>query len=260
MDFSSLQGKPFRRYRAVELWSEGEDMSLSNPQDSQPNPATRWFDWNGEHGEVTFYDKAAKKNITVPQPFTFIVLDELSSVRGWHDLSQSGIYSNEIRDTRSEIMTVKAFKGGILAEGIYRDIRDRISAAGGHYSANCYLAFKTEDGSMAIGVIRFKGAALAAWMEFKKQNRKEFYEKAITINGFTEGKKGRIVFRVPKFSITTISPATLSICVDLDKELQAFLKGYLARNKHDQAEAISTEEPPPERFSVPEIEDSEIPF
>lgn len=29
MDFSSLQGKPFRRYRAVELWSEGEDMSLT---------------------------------------------------------------------------------------------------------------------------------------------------------------------------------------------------------------------------------------
>ena len=217
-------------------------MSLSNPHDSQPNPSKRWFEWNGERGEILYYDKEQKQNVVVPQPFTFIVLDELSSVRGWHDLSSSGIYSNEVKDTRQEILTVKAFKGGTLAEGIYRDIKDRVNAAGGHYSANCYLAFKGDNG-MAIAAIRFKGAALAAWMEFKKQNKKEFYEKAITLNGFTEGKKGRIVYRVPKFSLTPISAATMSICVDLDKELQTFLSAYLSRNKHDQAEAAPNREP-----------------
>lgn len=219
-------------------------MSLSNPHESQPNPAKRWFEWNGERGEVLYYDKAAKKNVVVAQPFTFIVLDELSSVRGWHDSSQSGIYSNEVKDTRTEILTVKAFKGGTLAEGIYRDIKDRVNSVGGHYSANCYLAFKDGDG-LAIGAMRFKGAALASWMEFKKANKKEFYEKAVTINGFTEGKKGRITYRMPKFAITPISAATMSTCVDLDKELQAFLSSYLSRNKHDQAEA--TQQPAPRR-------------
>lgn len=213
-------------------------MSLSNPQDKQPNPATRWFDWTGEHGEIRYYDKTQEKNITVPQPFAFVVLDELSSVRGLHDPSQSGIYSNEVKDTRTEIMTVKAFKGGVIAEGIYRDIKDRVTAAGGHYSANCYVAFRGDVG-MSIGAIRFKGAALAAWMEFKKQSRKEFYEKAIVIDGFTEGKKGRIVYRVPKFSMVSTTPATMSICIDLDKELQAYLSAYLSHNKHDQAEATA---------------------
>ncbi len=217
-------------------------MSLSKPQDGQPNPAKRWFEWNGERGEILYYDKEEKKNIVVAQPFTFIVLDELSSVRGWHDPSSSGIYSNEVKDTRQEILTVKAFKGGVLAEGIYRDIKDRVNSVGGHYSANCYVAFKGDSG-MAIGAFRFKGAALASWMEFKKANKKEFYEKAITLNGFTEGKKGRIVYRVPKFALTTISAATLSICVDLDKELQEFLSAYLSRNKHDQAEATSPKQP-----------------
>lgn len=234
-------------------------MSLSNPNDKVPNPARRWFEWNGERGEISYYDKDQKKSIVVAQPFTFIVLDELASVRGWHDPSQSGIYSNEVKDTRTEVMTVKAFKGGTLAEGIYRDIKDRVNAAGGSYNANVYLAFKDEKTEMVIGAMRLKGAALASWMEFKKQNRKEFYEKAVVINGFTEGKKGRITFRMPKFSMTSISSATLSICVDLDKELQTYLYSYLSRNKHDQAEAAAPYEPT-ERFSVPEIEDSEIPF
>ncbi len=211
-------------------------MSLSNPQDSNPNPSKRWFEWNGERGEILYYDKEKKQNIVVLQPFTFIVLDELSSVRGWHDPSQSGIYSNEVKDTRTEILTVKAFKGGVIAEGIYRDIKDRVNAAGGHYSANVYLAFKDEKTEMVIGAMRFKGAALASWMEFKKEN-KEFYEKAVVIDGFTEGKKGRIVYRMPKFSFATISSATMSICMDLDKELQNFLRSYLSRNKHDQAES-----------------------
>ena len=240
-------------------------MSLSNPQDSNPNPSKRWFEWNGERGEILYYDKEKKQNIVVPQPFTFIVLDELSSVRGWHDPSQSGIYSNEVKDTRTEILTVKAFKGGVIAEGIYRDIKDRVNAAGGHYSANCYLAFKDEKTEMVIGAMRFKGAALASWMEFKKENKKEFYEKAVVINGFTEGKKGRIVYRMPKFSFATISSATMSICVDLDKELQTFLRSYLSRNKRDQAEAINDEaedyrRPADDTSFNPEITNDDIPW
>lgn len=216
-------------------------MSLSNPHENgQPNPSTRWFEWNGEKGAISYYDKEAKLTMDVALPFTFILLDELAGIRGWHDPSQSGIYSNEVKDTRQDALIVKAFKGGTLAEGVYRDIKDRVNSLGGSFTTNCYLAYKNEASQLTIGAIRFKGAALAAWMEFRKQHRSDFYTKAVKVDGFTEGKKGRIVFRVPKFTMVDISPDSIAAAVELDKKLQEFLKGYLSRNKKDQTEAVAT--------------------
>jgi hypothetical protein len=211
-------------------------VSRSNPSEHLSNPSTRWFEWNGEKGLVRYYDKDAKENVDVPLPFTFILLDELASVRGWHDPSSSGIYSNEVRDTTQELMVVKSFKGGAIAEGKYRDIKDRVNAAGGDYNANCYLAFKQGDGSYAIGSIRFKGAALGAWMEFRKANRNAIYKGAIRISSYTEGKTGKVVFRVPVFAINSVSAEAEQYAVALDRELQEFLSGYLKKNKRDQAE------------------------
>lgn len=211
-------------------------MSRSNPHVNDPNPAVRWFEWNGEHGKVRYYDKDADQNVDVPLPFKFLLLDELASVRGWHDASDSGIYSNEVRDTRTDILVVKAFKGGSLAEGIYRDIKDRVNAIGGQFVANCYIAFK-QDAGLAIGSLRFKGSALNAWVEFRKAHRSDLYNRAIDITGFSEGKKGRIVYRVPTFETRDISDATNSAALALDQEFQAWLKGYFGRRTNDQSEA-----------------------
>ena len=215
-------------------------MSRSNPHVNAPNPAVRWFEWNGEHGKVRFYDKDAKQNIDMPLPFTFLLLDELGSVRGWHDASSSGIYSNEVRDTRADILVVKAFKGGTLAEGLYKEIKDRVNTVGGQFVANCYIAFK-QNGGLAIGSLRFKGAALGAWMEFRKAQRSELYEAAVNITGYSEGKKGRITFRVPAFELKPVSDDTNRQALGLDKTLQAWLEGYFDRRTSDQ-----TQPPPPE--------------
>lgn len=255
-------------------------MSLSNPHENgSPNPAARWFEWNGEHGTINYYDKVKKETVDVPMPFTFILLDELGTVRGWHDASSSGIYSNEVKDTRQDTLVVKAFKGGTLAEGLYRDIKDRVSSLGGSFNANCYIAFK-DGGVLTIGAIRFKGASLWAWMEFRKENRKDFYTKSVKMDGFNEGKKGRVTFRTPKFTMVEISPATMAAAVELDKTLQEFLTGYLSRNNQDQTEAApkvattpdaSDDGPPIESYesdaAEPEtnqhgvyIDDSDLPF
>jgi len=225
-------------------------MSLSNTNENgQPNPSTRWFEWNGEQGVINYYDKEKKETVTVPLPFTFILLDELACVRGWHDASKSGIYSNEVKDTRTDALVVKAFKGGTLAEGIYRDIKDRVTSKeiGGSFTTNCYIAFK--DGNLWMGTLRLKGAALGAWMEFRKQNRKNVYGKAIRIDGFTEGKKGRITYRMPTFALHEISPETLTLATELDKTLQEFLDGYLSRTKPNLTEVTSQE---PIRTDAPE--------
>lgn len=215
-------------------------MSRSNPnENSTPNPATCWFEWNGEHGHVRYYDKDAKQNVIVGDDFIFLLLDQLGSVRGWHDASDSGIYSNEVKDTRQEALIVKSFKGGTLAEGIYKDIKDRVNAMGGQFVANCYIAFKNGSNQLVIGSMRFKGASLRAWMDFCRENRADIYKKAIHIKGFEEGKKGRIVFRVPQLFLKSISPETDAAAVELDQQLQDFLTGYFKRTKRDQVDDTS---------------------
>jgi hypothetical protein len=215
-------------------------VSRSNPHENgTPNPAKRWFEWTGEKGIVRYYDKAKETNVDVGSDFTFLLLDELACVRGWHDASDSGIYSNEVKDTRQDVLVVKSFKGGPIAEGLYKDIKDRVNNAGGAFNANCYIAFKDEAGELQIGSLRFKGAALGAWMEFRKEHRADLYKKAVRIDGYTEGQKGRVVFRVPQFKVVSISEATDNTAKGLDAELQEFLAGYLKKNKLAQAEAVA---------------------
>ena len=243
-------------------------MSRSNPsENTNPNPATRRFEWNGEHGVVRYYDREAKKNIDVGSDFTFLLLDQLGTVGGWHDASDSGIYSNEVKDSRQEALVVKAFKGGVLAEGIYRNIKDRVNAAGGQFVAKCYIAFKQDSGALGIGSLALKGAALHAWTEFTKAHRADLYKKAIRIKGFTEGKKGRIVFRVPALKLMDISPETDAAALALDEELQAFFDGYFKRTKREQVEhhdEHDADTPPPadaDAVSVPDYDDdSDVPF
>jgi hypothetical protein len=209
-------------------------VSRSNPQHNAPNPAIRWFEWNGETGIVRYYDKAEKKNIDAPLPFKFLLLDELATVRGWHKSTDSAIFANEVRDTRRDVLVVKAFKGGVLAEGRYKEIKDRVNVVGGQFVANCYVGFK-HNGELEIASLQFKGSALGAWMEFRKANRRDLLERAIEITGFTEGQTGRVVFRVPTFALCNISTRTQNQAVALDKQLQAWIDEYLKRRVSDAA-------------------------
>jgi hypothetical protein len=245
-------------------------VSRSNPtENNNPNPAKRWFEWNGEKGIVRYYDKDAKENVDVGSDFTFLLLDECGSVRGWHDASDSGIYSNEVKDTRQEVLIVKSFKGGTLAEGIYQDIKHKVNSMGGDFVTNCYIAFKNGDGQLSIGSLRFKGAALGAWMEFRKQHRADLYEKAIRIKGYTEGKKGKVTFRVPVLMVKDIDPNTNTLALALDKELQKFFASYFKKPKREQVDEPHGEDTYDEdtdsgdydnESPLPELTDDDIPF
>lgn len=215
-------------------------MSRSNPNTGSSNPSTRWHEWAGDKGSIKYYDKAAQANVEVKLPFTFILLDETATVKGWHDASESGIYANEVRDTRQEALVVRAFKGGELASGVYASIRDRVGSVGGHFVANLYIAYR--DGSeMKIGSLQFKGAALKQWMEYRKMSRKDLYDKAILIKDAAKGKKGSITFYTPNFSSVALQEASNVKALELDKELQEYLKAYFSRTK-DAAAQVSKED------------------
>lgn len=222
-------------------------MSRSNPTSNLANPSTRWYEWHGaQNGDgIRYYDKEKKQNVKVGEKFAFLLLDEMACVKGWHEASESGIFSNEVRDTRNETLVVRSFKGGELAVGFYAQIRDRVAAHGGHFVASLYIAYK-DGNEYKLGNLQLKGAALSAWMEFKKANRKEVYEQAIAIKGHTEGKKGSVTFFSPVFGLAPASEEANNIAKMLDTELQSYLEAYLKKPRTDAAQEQREVEIPPQ--------------
>jgi hypothetical protein len=223
-------------------------MSRSNPSDGIANPSTRWFEWAGgeDGGFITWYDKDAKQDVKVPLPFTFLVLDELATIKGWHKPSTSSIYANEIRDTRQEVLVVKSFKGGELASGLYASIKDRVKAVGGKYAASIYIAYR-EGEALRLGNLSLKGGAGSAWMDFKKaagskkddsgKSMKAYFLDAVRIVSFEQATSGGTTYRVPVFALAPVTDATNKAALALDTELQAFLADYLKRPKGEAVKA-----------------------
>lgn len=212
-------------------------MSRSRPSQSIPNPATRRFKWHGATGVLRYWDKAQEKEISVEAPFRFILLDERSTVTGFHEASNSAIYANEVKSTTQSPLTVKS-KAGVLAEGFYKDIRAEVGEVGGNFTANLYVAFQGKDG-LEIGLIQFRGAGLKEWMEFRKTSRNKVYEKAITLTGAVKGRKGSVTFYSPTFELSDSSANDDGIAKDLDEQLQDYFDAMSKRGARPSSEAYA---------------------
>ena len=213
-------------------------------------------DLGASGGHVEYYDKNLKDaegrqgaTAIVKLPFAFIVLDETSTIRGWSDHHEERIFSNEVKDTVADPFVVKVFSGPVIAEGFYRDIKDRVAAAGGRYTANVYLAYKDVD-KLKIGSVQFHGAALGAWMDFRKEAGNELYSKAVKIVSYKEGKKGSIVFRTPVFSLIDVSKEADDAAGVLQQELAKYHAEYFSRAKQ-QVAAPESSSPEVRQTSAP---------
>ena len=231
-------------------------MSRSNPTSNTPNPATRWFEWKGKEGTLQYYDKTKKETIAVALPFQFILLDRTATVRGYNKKLKSGIYSNEVRDTRAEPFVVKCFAGGVVAEGVWKDIKDRVTSrsTGGCFAMNCYIAFKIgKEKELTLGAIQVSGCALGPWFEFEKEHRRmvdnpsdpkkkvqELYAKAVTMDRGAKNDSGEIEFVPPKFGVKDISADSNAKAIELDKQLQEYLTDYFKRSTVVRAEPSAT--------------------
>lgn len=240
-------------------------MSLSH-QVENPNPATRFMEWKGGEGKLKWYDKEAKEDKFVKLPFRFLMLDKLVTIKGFCDEEQGGIWSNEIRDTRKDILTVRT-KRGVKGQGLYEHVKH---INGARFTQSVYIAYKNDDGDLAIGNLQLHGVANSAFIEFCKQNK--VYGKTISITGSTDGKKGATKFKIPTFAIGDATEETVEQAIDLDRELQAYLATYLdkptedvdltdyADSIDDGYTGVNLDAEPPEETGPPTYQDTEIPF
>ncbi len=209
-------------------------MSRSN-NNELVNPAVKFFDWSGSTGNITFYDKELKENITVDLPFKFLILDRVSQITGGidRDGSYSGFWSNAVRNLKIQSLTVRS-KQGIEAQGLYEHIK---GTPGVKYMTGLYVGFYGEDKTMQIGYLKIKGAALTAWIDFTKSH-KDIYAGAFGITGAEKRKKGTTVYYEPVFEhYATVAPESDEVAKMLDVQLQEYLTAYFAQAGIAEVEA-----------------------
>lgn len=219
-------------------------MSIANP--AVEYPAKKKIEFKSSAKCFLYYDKDEKKNVLVPLPFEFIVIDEFACITGYHESSSSGIWSNEVKNTKTEPLTVKAFKGGQIAEGLYQDIKDTVKSQGGKYTKSLYIMY---DGELCN--LKLSGAGFSGYEDKNKvthggwimAGKLDSTKKKIVVNTTIEGKKGTNVYDVPLFeqgdAITTSEKDEALDALALLKEYSQ-AKRSQKLNKEEVEQEVST--------------------
>jgi len=221
---------------------------IDRPETKSKNPAKKFLSWKSEEKCFGYYDKDKKENILIPLPFKFVILEHYHTVKGWNDASESGIYSNEVFQIGNEELQVKSFKGGKIAEGLYKDNKPAIVAAGGHYARSIYAV--TND--LEIINISLKGSGVSSYSDFINDIGDGNFDKNwIEVTEAKELKKGKVNYSIPVFKKSTAIKDRSKLMPFAD-ELQSYMIDYTAEG----SEVVRA------KAKEPEIEEKEddLPF
>jgi hypothetical protein len=200
---------------------------LERPTPKSSNPAKKFLEWKSEKECFSYYDREKSENIDVNLPIKFLFIEHYHTVKGWHDASESKIYSNEVYSIGSKELTVKSYKGGELAKGLYKNIKDKIKSFGGRYYRSIYVML--DDGELIN--IQLKGAAVKDYSDFYQEKNHLLDNQWIVIKDVKKEKKGRIEYTVPVFSLgDTITRAEDKKAMEVSRLMQNYVDSYNAKN------------------------------
>jgi hypothetical protein len=221
------------------------------------NPITKYIEFKSSLGVFQYYDKETKTNIAIDGKFEFLVLDEFTTIAGYHKASDSGIYSNDVKNTQKEMLKVCSWKGGDIAEGYWKNIvdkvtgktlaegiKDKVNAAGGKYAKSLYIIYNGElchlklVASSASGYEDKKGITHGGWFLVKWDTGKH----KVVFQETVEGKNGTNTYLVPVFAQGEPRTAQeFNICVEKYSALNEYKK-----LKTETEEAYTADEESPE--------------
>ena len=199
------------------------------------NPAAKFLEWDSNSGAFKWYDKESGQNKFVKAPFKFVVLKELHTIKGWHDKSESGIYSNEVASLNDRL-EVKSFKGGPIISGLYRDIKDQLQ--GGVYNKSIYVMLG--DGSLAN--ISMKGAVVATWGDFTKKSRARLSDEWVAVLKHEDMKKGSVKYTIPVFEYkNTLTDSEGEMADKAYAIMKDYLTGYFGKASEEAEQEVVRE-------------------
>jgi hypothetical protein len=241
-------------------------MSWSNPKIT--NPATKFIEFKGDTGEFSYYDKEKEEKVHLPMPIYFVVLDELSTITGYNQRVGSGLFSNEVRSTKDDILNVRSFKGGIQIIGKYQDIKDRITANMGKFCKSVYAMMITGPDKYELVNFKFHGASFggvekgrSGWMQ-KKVNTEKF---GVVVKECEQGQVGAIKFMAPVFDAVNLNQNAIDAASEMDKRLQKYLTGYFSQQIEKDVMELEPIEPETTNEEIPdkvsqEEQPNDLPF
>ena len=192
------------------------------------NPTSRYMEWKSNDQAFQFYDKEAGQNIKVELPLKFLFLQHYHTVKGFNEASNSGVYANEVYYIGSEEMSVRSHKGGLIASGLYKDIKPKVMAEGGKYHRSVYVML--EDGTVAN--LSFKGAVVSEWSNFMDDNKNNVDNAWIEVNEAKQMKKGSVKYSVPEFTLgKAITKAQSDLADEAASKLKNHFDAYFAKEE-----------------------------
>lgn len=192
------------------------------------NPTSRYMEWKSNDQAFQFYDKEAGQNIKVELPLKFLFLQHYHTVKGFNEASNSGIYSNEVYYIGSEEMSVRSHKGGLIASGLYKDIKPKVTAEGGKYHRSVYAML--EDGTIVN--LSFKGAVVSEWSNFMDDNKNNVDNAWVEVNEAKQMKKGSVKYSVPQFTLgKAIGKSQSDLADEAASKLKTHFDAYFAKEE-----------------------------
>ncbi|WP_298842126.1 hypothetical protein [uncultured Clostridium sp.] len=204
-------------------------MSRSNPTENAVNPASKFIEWSGSEGKFKYFDKTKGEkgeNVFLELPFYFLPLDQLSTCKGYDEKAGLGFYSNEIRNTKNDMLTIRT-KNGVVMTGLYEQCKEKLASRGLDYVQSVYVAIK-EGKDYVLANLQLKGSALGPYIEFCKG--KKMSEIGVAVKKSNPMKKGATKYFEPVYEVLKVSEEANTVAVELDRELQEYLTPYLTKN------------------------------
>lgn len=141
-------------------------MSRTNRRSKVSSPIKKYISFSGSTGVFSYYDKAKGEKVEIDS-ISLILMDIRSSITGYNSASKSQISSNYVVNIEEEELKVVTWKGGKsadVAEGLYADIKSKLSSIGGKFTTNLICLADVGDGE-EICNIQLTGSSLSSWFE-----------------------------------------------------------------------------------------------
>jgi len=201
---------------------------LERPEQKSSKPVSKFIEWSSNKKCFKYYDKEKKEDVFISLPLKFVILEHYHTVKGFNHPSDSGVYSNEVFFIRSEEMEVKAFKGGLLAKGLYKEIKHTVAEKGGHYCRSIYVVLATGE----LANISLKGSSVREYSEFDKLHSNKWQNNWFSVTGAKEHKKGSVNYSTPIFEVADAikDPSKIIPHVEI---LQNYMRNYFTVLKPD---------------------------
>lgn len=204
-----------------------------NLSEKKQNPAQYFLKWNNGSGEITYYDKEKGKvdkekgKVNLGNNISFLLLDQLSTAKGWDQINETNIIGTEVRNPQFEPIILRSYKDGKasqVAKGIWKtEIKDKYPV---DFYASLYI-ITIIDEKPVLANLQVKGACLASLFVAKLRSVDEFW---ITFKKGEEQKNGMAKWFDLTIQKTTEVPKIVNdVSLDYYNELQDYLEQYLSK-------------------------------